>query len=128
MIDLFPTILAATGGSAPTSAGKIDGVNVLDTWRGVAKSPPRTLFWEWREGGDTQLAAMRGDLKVVINGGNQPETYNVVADPGERRTLHAEFPQETKSMVSELNAWIATETDAAKLRKKPAKEGAAPTE
>jgi arylsulfatase A-like enzyme len=78
MIDLFPTILAATGGSSP-STGKIDGVNVLETLRGTAKSPPRTLFWEWREGGDTQLAAMRGDLKIIINGGNQPEFYNVVA-------------------------------------------------
>jgi arylsulfatase A len=120
MIDLFPTILAATGAEAPSSGKKIDGMNVLDVWRGAAKSPQRTLFWEWREGGDTQLAAMRGDLKVIINGGNNPEVYDVVADPGERRTLHAEFPQEMKSMVADLNAWLASETDAAKMRRKKA--------
>jgi arylsulfatase A len=132
MIDVFPTILAATGAETPSSSSpssngegsKIDGMNVLDVWRGTAKSPQRTLFWEWREGGDTQLAAMRGDLKVIINGGNNPEVYNVVVDPGERRTLHAEFQQEMKSMVAELNAWLATETDAAKMRKKKG-EGAA---
>ncbi|MEA2709946.1 MAG: hypothetical protein QOF78_2547 [Phycisphaerales bacterium] len=127
MTDVFPTLLAAAR-AEPESAWKIDGANVLDALRGKSKIPDRTLFWEWREGGDTQLAAMRGDLKVVINGGNQPELYNVVTDPAERRTLHAEFPQEMKSMVAELNQWIATESEAAKMRRKPAREGAAPTE
>ena len=118
MNDVFPTILAAAG-AEPESKWNVDGANVLDVWRGRAKAPDRTLFWEWREGGDTQLAAMRGDLKLIINGGNQPEMYNVAADPAERRTVAAEFTQETKSMVAALNEWLATESEAAKQRKPP---------
>jgi arylsulfatase A-like enzyme len=118
MIDVFPTLLAAARGKVEP-AWKIDGTNVLDMLGGGAKIPERTLFWEWREGGDTQLAAMRGDLKLIINGGNQPEMYNVATDPAERRTIAAEFPQETKAMVAALNEWLATETEAAKQRKPP---------
>ena len=121
MIDVFPTLLAAAGGGE-SEAGKIDGVNVIDAWRGKGKVPERTLFWEWREGGDTQLAAMRGDLKVVVTGSNQPELFNVVTDPGERRTLDAEFPAETKRLVADLNQWIGTESEAAKMRRKSATE------
>jgi arylsulfatase A len=119
MIDVFPTLLAAAGGQVDAK-WKLDGVDVLDVVRGQAKLPPRTLFYEWREGGDTQVAAMRGDLKLIINGGNQPELYNVATDPGERRTLAGDLPQEAKSMRAELDAWLATETEAAKARK-PAK-------
>jgi arylsulfatase A-like enzyme len=115
-IDLFPTLLAAAGeGETPAN---LDGANVLDVWQGKAKSPQRTLFWEWREGGDTQFAAMKGDLKMVITGSNQPELFNLTTDPQERRTLHAEHPQELREMKKGLDEWLATETDAAKQRKK----------
>jgi arylsulfatase A-like enzyme len=119
MIDVFPTLLAIAG-APQAEPGKIDGVNVLDAWRGKGKVAPRTLFWEWREGGDTQLAAMKGDMKLVITGNNQPELFNVVADPGERRTVDAEFPGETKEMTAGLEKWMSSETDAAKMRKKAA--------
>ena len=121
MTDVFPTVLAAAGGE-PESGWKVAGMNVMDAWRGKAKIPPRTLFWEWREGGDTQLAAMRGDLKLLITGANQPELFNVATDPAERRTLHAELPQETRELVAELNAWLATESEAAKMTRKAKKE------
>jgi arylsulfatase A-like enzyme len=121
MIDVFPTLLAAAG-AEPKSQWQIDGANVLDVLLGKAGVPDRTLFWEWREGGDTQLAAMRGDLKLIINGGNQPELYNLAADPAERRAIDEEFPKETKAMAAALNDWLATETEAAKARRKPAKK------
>jgi arylsulfatase A-like enzyme len=54
--DLFPTVLAAAGASTEASAN-LDGKNVLDVLQGKAESPERTLFWEWREGGDTQFVA-----------------------------------------------------------------------
>jgi arylsulfatase A-like enzyme len=121
MIDVFPTLLAACGGGGgEAEAGKVDGVNVLDVWRGKGKVAPRTLFWEWREGGDTQLAAMRGDMKFVITGDNQPEMFNVVTDPGERRTIDEEFPADAKQLRTDLEKWMSTETEAAKQRKKPA--------
>ena len=114
--DIFPTLLAAAG-TAPDESLKIDGKNVLDVWLGKAKSPNRTLFWEWRESGDIQYAAMRGNLKLVISGGNKPELFDVEADPAERINLHAEFPDQLKQMKQDLDQWLSTESAAAKEKK-----------
>lgn len=113
MTDVFPSFLAAAGGA--TAA--VDGANVLDVWRGKTKAPARTLFWEWRVENSFQLAAMRGDLKVVIPNrevferalkgqGGGTELYDVVKDPAERRTLAASQPEVAKKLQDELLAWI----------------------
>jgi arylsulfatase A-like enzyme len=115
MTDVLPTVLAAVG-SKPEPAWNVDGANLLDVWRGRTASPQRTLFWEWRVEGYNQLAAMRGNLKMVVTGDTAPELYDVVADPGEMRSLHAEHPQLMKRLRDELAAWVATETEASKDR------------
>jgi arylsulfatase A-like enzyme len=114
--DVFPTLLSAAGGE-PDPKWNIDGHNMLDVWTGKAKAPDRILFWEWREGGDVQYAAMHGDLKIVISGGNKPELFNVEDDPAERRELNALHPGEVKRMNDALQAWLATESDAARQRR-----------
>ena len=113
LIDLFPSILAAAGASA--TEAKLDGINLLPVWKGKASVPERTLFWEWRNEGYQQTAAMRGDMKFVQSAGGPPELFNVVVDPGERRTLAQEFPETTKSLREQLQAWLATETEAARF-------------
>src|SRR5206468_2310198 len=97
-------------------AWKVDGRNVLGVWRGEERSPDRTLFWEWRAEGYNQLAAMRGNLKLVVTGETAPELYDVVADPGEMRSLHAERPKLLRRLQDELKSWLATETEASKER------------
>lgn len=114
MTDVFPTLLTAA--QWPEPALKLDGHNLLNVWRGTARSPPRTLFWEWRVEGYNQVAAMRGDLKLVITGNTSPELYDVVNDPGEMRSLHAEHPKLMKQLQDELKAWLATESDASRDR------------
>jgi arylsulfatase A-like enzyme len=113
-IDVLPTFLA---GAEPEVASKVDGRNLRPVWRGQEKVPPRTLFWEWRVEGHNQLAAMRGDLKLVITGNNRPELFNVVNDPGERRSVIAEHAGLAKELEKELRAWLATETEASKWGK-----------
>jgi arylsulfatase A len=115
MTDVMPTILAATGAEA-AGAAKLDGQNLLDVWRGAGKSPDRTLFWEWRVEGYNQVAAMRGNLKLVVTGNTAPELYDVVNDPGEMRSLHAEHPKVMKQLQAQLKEWLATETEASKDR------------
>jgi arylsulfatase A-like enzyme len=127
MTDVFPTLLAAAG-ITPDENLKLDGANLLDLWKGKAKSPERTLYWEWRESGDIQYAALKGDLKLVVNATNKPELYNVELDPGERRNLADQFPKIVKEMKQGLDAWLATETEAAKQRKSPGTRATAPTE
>jgi arylsulfatase A len=121
MTDLMPTFCAAAGTNVPSDV-KLDGQNVLDVLRGKAKAPQRTLFWEWREGGNTQLAAMRGDMKLVITGANNPELFDVEADPAERMNQAADHNKLTKELRAELEAWIATESDASKERRNNVKE------
>jgi arylsulfatase A-like enzyme len=106
--DVLPTLLAAAG-AEPKSEWKIDGRNLLTTWEGKTKAPDRTLFWEWRSEGNLQLAAMKGDFKLVVTGNNRPELFDVVKDPAERRNIAAQFPRVAQSLNQELQGWIATE-------------------
>jgi arylsulfatase A-like enzyme len=120
MCDVFPTLLAAAG-AEPDPQWKLDGRNMLDVWRGKEKAAAdRMLFWNWEEGGDTQFAAMQGDLKIVVSGKNNPELFDVEADPAERREANALHPDEVKKLKEGLDAWLATESPAAKQRQKPA--------
>ena len=108
-IDLFPTFLAAAGG-APDPAWGVDGIDLLPAWTGRAPAPERTLFWEWRAEGGDQLAALRGDLKLIINRGGKPELYDVNADPAERRDVAARHPDDVRRLRAELKTWLSTET------------------
>ncbi len=119
-IDVLPTFLAAAG-VKPEAAWKVDGADLLAVWQGKAKTPERTLFWEWRVEGYNQLAAMRGDLKLLVTPGNPPELYNVETDPAERRTRNAEYPMLVTQWKKELDAWLATETEESKWGKTPKK-------
>src|SRR5262249_54435065 len=122
--DVFPTFLAAAN-VTPDPAWKIDGANLLDVWCSKSKPPDRTLFWEWREGGNIQYAAMHGDFKLVITGNNQPELFNVESDPGERREINAQDPGEVKRMKEGIEQWLSTESSASRMRRKTATTGAA---
>jgi arylsulfatase A-like enzyme len=110
MLDLLPTFLAAAG-AGPDPAWQVDGRNMLPVWMGAEKAPPRTLFWEWRAEGSSQLAVMRGDLKLVLTGNNPPELFNVETDPAERRSILAEHDALAKQLRQELTEWLATERE-----------------
>jgi arylsulfatase A len=124
-IDVFPTLLAAAG-AKPEPAWKVDGSNVLAVWEGQAKAPPRTLYWEWRAEGYNQLAAMRGDLKLVLTGTAPPELFNVVTDPGERRNRADEYPELVKELRKGITDWLATETEESKWGRQPPPKKKAP--
>lgn len=131
MIDVMPTMLAASGAS-PRPAWKVDGLNMLEVWAGKERAPLRTLFWEWRNEGSFLLAAMRGDLKMVIADREllnqkydldpqvakvvirQPEMYNVETDPTERRSIVYEHQPLARELQKALVEWLATETEASK--------------
>jgi arylsulfatase A len=121
MTDVFPSFLAAAG-MTPDSAWKVDGANVLPVWQGKVKVPERTLFWEWRVEGYHQIAAMRGNRKLVITANEPAELFDVVNDPAERRSLAKEYPEETAKLRKELTEWLSTETEESKWGKTPAKK------
>jgi arylsulfatase A-like enzyme len=106
MIDVMPTLLAAAG-VTPDPAGQVDGVNMLDVWRGRSKAPDRTVFWELQAEGGNMYAAMRGDWKLLEIGGSR-FLYNLKSDPQERRTLAAQEPEIFKRLTADLEAWKKT--------------------
>jgi arylsulfatase A-like enzyme len=124
-IDVLPTLLAAAG-AKPEAAWKVDGRDVLAVWEGKAKAPARTLYWDWRAEGYNQLAAMRGDLKLVVTGNSPPELFNVVTDPGERRNVAAEYPELVKELRKGIADWLKTETAESKWGRQPPKKKAPP--
>lgn len=109
MTDLFPTILAAAGETK--SPGDLDGTNLVPLWVEGKPLPERTLFWEWRTEGYNQLAAMKGDEKLVITNGGRPELFDVRDDPAERKTLTGLRPERIKALNDQLKAWLATEVE-----------------
>ena len=114
-VDVLPTLLAA---AAPEStAPNADGRNLLGVWQGREKSPERTLFWEWRVEGYNQVAAMRGDMKLVITGETAAELYNVESDPAERISIAAAYQPLVQQLRRDLTAWLATESESAKWGK-----------
>ncbi len=119
-IDLFPTLLGAAH-VQPTADQQLDGRDMLPVWQGKEKAPERTLFWEWRDEGYNQLAAMRGNLKLVITSGGRPELFDVEKDLSERRNIITEHPPLAKRLEKELKDWLATETEASKWGKTPPK-------
>jgi len=106
MTDVFPTFVAAAGGTVDP-AWQVDGRNMLDVWMGKAPAPERTVFWEFQTEGIQMRAAMRGDFKLLQIGDNK-FLYNLKEDPGERRTVFAEYPEIFKQLQDELKAWLAT--------------------
>jgi len=109
MTDLFPTILAASGESS--LPGDLDGIDLRAYWADGTPLPDRTVFWEWRTEGYNQLAAMRGDEKLVITNGGRPELFDVTSDPAERRNLSGLRPERIKSLNAELKSWLGTEVE-----------------
>jgi arylsulfatase A len=109
LTDLLPTIIAAAGGTVDP-AWHVDGVNMLPVWTGKLAAPERTLFWEWCSEGYDQLAALRGQFKLVVTRGGKAELFDVEGDPAERRDISAHHPDLTKRLKAELAAWRQTET------------------
>jgi arylsulfatase A-like enzyme len=109
LVDLFPTFLAAAGGSV-NPEWHVDGINLLEVWIGKSALPERTLFWEWQSEGSDQIAALRGPFKLVVTRGGKPELYDVVRDPAERRDLSAQHPELCTRLRSELADWLKTES------------------
>jgi arylsulfatase A-like enzyme len=108
LIDLMPTLVAAAGGAIDPS-WNVDGIDVLPILTGQRRGAERTIFWEWQSEGYDQLAAIRGNDKLVVTRGGKPELYDVVADPAERRDLSAIRPALTRRLHEELKGWLRTE-------------------
>ncbi len=84
-LDILPTAIAAAGGEVKAD-WKLEGVNLLPYVEGANKSVPHEmLFWRF---GD-QMAARKGDWKMVRYDNTGIHLYNLKDDIGESKDLAA---------------------------------------
>lgn len=98
-LEIFPTILAATGIEKPPSL-ILDGINILPLLTGEKNIEREEMFWELR--GD--LAARVGDMKWSksqrANG-----LFDLSADIAERNDLSEKNPEQLKKVKDRFFMW-----------------------
>ena len=117
-IDVTPTLLAASGATAPSNV-KFDGVNLLPLWQGEVDSlPDRTYFVQAHRGNEPEryraFAAVEQRYKLV-----QPlsfrdpappdaalELYDLVEDPGEELDIAADRPEVVERLKDSYDQWF----------------------
>jgi arylsulfatase A-like enzyme len=103
--DILPTILSATGVSAPA---ELNGESLLPLINAQAPSN-RALFgetdyplrWGW-----ASLRALRTENTKLIEA-PRPELYDLQADPKELKNLYAPDSSKTQAMQAEMAKWKA---------------------
>ncbi len=111
-VDVFPTLLAATGTTAPKGY-ESDGENMLPALKGQPQTRTKPVFWWWQggHGGDDWPAfAMRDGPWVLImdEKKERAELHNVVADRAQSKNLVTEQPARVAQMRAEIEKWFAT--------------------
>lgn len=99
-LDAAVTALELAG-AAPAS-GTLDGASLLPLLTGrTAAAPHDTLFW--RVG--TKHALRHGDWKLIRDGGNRWELYNLARDAGEAADLAPSNPDRVRELETRWNEW-----------------------
>ncbi len=102
-MDLTATLLAAAGVAAPAGRA-LDGSNLLDVISGRGAPFARTVFWGFKRGEARRKAVREGDIKLVIDDGNE-ELFDLARDLRETRNLVAEMPEKAAELRARIAAW-----------------------
>jgi len=94
--DVMPTLASVAGTSAPKG---IDGMNVVDVWKGKSTATHPYYYWEFHEGGFAQ-AVRKGNWKCIREKTGVVKLFDLSKDLGEERDLASANP----AVVSELTA------------------------
>ena len=109
-IDVFPTLLQATGAVRPPAkpvAAQVDGVSLCPLVKDQPSAwPERTLYFQWHRGDRGELynnCAARDQRYKLVNG---KELYDLQEDPSESRDISATQPERVASMRAGYEAWF----------------------
>jgi arylsulfatase A-like enzyme len=118
-IDIVPTLCAACGATLDKKL-KIDGVNLLQLWKGETIAwPDRTLYFQWHRGDVPELyracAARSQNWRLVQpeGGGEKPlpknfrfKLYDMANDPLEEHDIADRHPEIVAKMKRGYEAWF----------------------
>jgi len=102
-LDVFPTALAAAGGSLDRNS-LLDGVNLAPFLTGDTHLPPHEALF-WRMGAN--FAVRKGDWKLVRARPGEPELYNLSTDMSEAHNLAQSHPDIVRELQAEYSRWDA---------------------
>lgn len=105
VIDIMPTILAATGATYPeehkgTLVKPPEGMNLIPVFREDSVTP-RDLFWEHQG----NKAARRGDWKAVRSDKMQWQLYDFSQDPTETKDISEQQPERLATLKALWHTW-----------------------
>ena len=102
-LDVTATALALAGVPQPTER-RLDGINLLPFLKGENTGEPHASLF-WRTGGGTNYAVRSGDWKLVRNGKQPDELYDLATDISEAKDLAAAKPEVVAKLSADLSAW-----------------------
>jgi len=111
-VDVFPTVLAATGVKAPEGYVS-DGESMLAAFKGEKQQRTKPVFWWWQggnSGDDWPAFAMREGRHVLILDATKQRTelFDVVADRSQSHNLASAEPERVQRMSTAIDDWLAT--------------------
>jgi hypothetical protein len=65
---------------------------------------PRTVFWRFKRADRVRKAIREGDLKYVLDSG-QEELHDLAKNEREQRNLLADAPEDVRRLKAKLAAW-----------------------
>lgn len=108
LTDVLPTVLAATGTTAPKG---VEGRDLLPFCRGAAPSPLSAAFSSFfSEADDRNLSwcVRKGDFKLRMKGPAITYLYNLADDPHERVDADLRYPLALRALRIALGQFIGT--------------------
>lgn len=122
-LDIYPTVLAATGAVAPEQIQPLDGISLLPLfaretetrtrplpfWNRAGKQPGHAALIDWPYKLHTDAVEGRDKRgKNALAAHTAPLLYDVAKDPKETTDLAAQQPERVTRMLAALEAWKAS--------------------
>lgn len=102
-MDLMPTLMDMAGLKQPEGAPPSDGVSLLPLLKNeTTELEERYLFWKMGH----SCAIRKGPWKLVRNGDDQPELYNLDKDPGEHIDTADQNPRIVRQLTDVMKEWL----------------------
>jgi arylsulfatase A-like enzyme len=123
-LDIYPTVLEATGATAQNQVQPLDGLSLLSVfdrksgsrampipfWNHAGKQPGHAALLDWPWKLHTNPVARPG--RIAANAGDEPLPpvllYDVSKDPKETADLAAREPERVAKMTAALESWKAS--------------------